>query len=237
VAVIDDFGGAFPADLVINGTVLDAYHRYSGLRPDGQALVGAEYALVRPQFAGQPWCDPSERSVLVVAGGGDAARDWALWLVSGALPLAGWGRVGMIVGAAFPEREELARRCAMHGVALECGVPAERMAQALSQAALALTTGGMIVYEAAAAGVPALVFPQLADMVPETAWFAARGAIAEVAAADGMDADRLERAVTALLDDRARRQAMSLRQRALVDGQGMLRAARALGQLLERARA
>jgi spore coat polysaccharide biosynthesis predicted glycosyltransferase SpsG len=237
IALIDDYGGRFPADLAINGTVLDEYHHYSGLRPGARVLAGAQYALVRPQFARQPWADPPERSLLIVAGGGDAARDWALWLVSGALPIASWGRVGMIVGAAFPEREALARACARHGVELESGVPAERMAQALSQAALALTTGGMIVYEAVAAGVPALVFPQMDNLVDEAAWFAGRGAVADLGAAGGMDAARLARAVARLLDSHAERSAMSRCQRALLDGQGMLRAAATVGQLLEGARA
>jgi spore coat polysaccharide biosynthesis predicted glycosyltransferase SpsG len=233
IALIDDYGGTFPADLVINGTVLEQYHHYSGLRPAARVLAGAQYALVRPQFARQPWLAPAERSLLIVAGGGDAARDWALWLVSGALPLASWGRVGMIVGAAFPQRDALARACARHGVALESGVPAERMAQALSQAALALTTGGMIVYEAVAAGVPALVFPQMDNLVDEAAWFAAQGAVADLGAAGGMDARALGGMVAQLLARHHERIAMSHRQRALVDGQGMLRAARAIGQLLE----
>lgn len=233
VVVIDDYGGAFPADMVINGTVLDEYHRYAGLRAGAQTLAGADYALVRPQFAQQPWSDPAEASVQIVAGGGDAARDWCLQLVSGALPLASWGKVGLIVGAAFPHRDALAAACARQGVMLESGVPAERMAQALSQAALALTTGGMVVYEAVAAGVPALVFPQMDNLTGEARWFAGRGAIADLGPGGGMDVAAVSAAVTALLGDRAERVAMSRRQRALIDGCGMLRAAAAIDRMLE----
>lgn len=233
VVVIDDYGGEFPADLVVNGTVLDEYHRYTGLRPGAQTLCGARYALVRPQFAQQPWTDPAQRSVLIVAGGGDAARDWALQLVSATL--ASWGKVGMIVGAAFPDRSVLEQACVRRGVTLESGVPVERMAQALSQAALAVTTGGMIVYEAVAAGVPALVFPQMDNLVDEARWFAGHGAVTDLGPAGGMNAGTVSRAVTALLGQRAARVAMSQRQRALVDGRGMLRAAAAIARLLEAA--
>lgn len=233
LVLIDDYGGQFPVDLVINGTVLDEYHHYSRLRPHARTLAGPAYALVRPQFAQQPWSDPVEPSVLIVAGGGDAARDWALMLVSGALDLAPWGKVGMIVGAAFPELGALAAACARQGVTLESGVAAERMAQALSQAALALTTGGMIVYEAVAAGVPALVFPQMANLVDEASWFAGQGAIADLGAAGGMHPAAVSDVVTRLLARRAERVAMSQRQRVLLDGQGMQRAAASIELLLE----
>lgn len=231
LVVVDDYGGRFPADLVVNGTVLDEYHRYAGLRAGAQVLAGAPYALVRPQFAALPWAEPAERSVLVVAGGGDAARDWALWLVSGALPLESWGRVTMVVGAAFPDRAALALACTQHGVALESDVAAERLAQLLSHSTVALITGGMIVYEAVAAGVPAVVYPQMDNLVAEASWFAERGAIVNLGAG-GMDAGQVGAAVAALLADRAERQAMSRRMRELGDGQGMLRAARAIGALM-----
>jgi spore coat polysaccharide biosynthesis predicted glycosyltransferase SpsG len=137
----------------------------------------------------------------------------------------------MVVGAAFPDRTALALACAQHGVALESDIAAERLAQLLSQSALALITGGMIVYEAVAAGVPAVVYPQMENLVAEANWFAARGAVVNLGAG-GMDARPLAGAVAALLTDRGERQAMSRRMNEIGDGQGMLRAARAIGTLL-----
>jgi spore coat polysaccharide biosynthesis predicted glycosyltransferase SpsG len=232
VVAIDDEGGEMEANLVINGTVLDQYHRYPLLRPPARLLLGREYALIRPIFGETPWRNPPEPSVIIVVGSADRARDWALYLMSGNVDLSLWGKVRMIVGRAFPDMARLQHDCDALGVILESGISGESMAEALSQASLALITGGMIVYEALAVGVPAIVFPQIENLIPEARWFAQRGCIVDLGYEGGTNSGLVSEAVGRLLSSSSERLAMSSAQRATIDGFGMLRAAKEIDDLL-----
>jgi len=233
VVAIDDEGGDVEANLVINGTVLDQYHHYPQLRVPARLLLGGKYALIRPVFAATPWRNPRESSVVIVAGSADRARDWAFHLMSGKVDCSHWGKVTMIVGRAFPGMARLRHDCEVLGVSLESGLPGEHMAKALAQASVALITGGMIVYEALAVGVPAIVFPQIENLVPEARWFAQRGCVVDLGYAGGMDSGLVSETLERLLSSATERLAMSLTQRATIDGGGMLRTAQAIESLLE----
>lgn len=232
VVAIDDEGGEVDADLVINGTVLDQYHHYPRLHPQASSMLGMEYALIRPVFAATPWRNPRDPSVVIVVGSADRARDWAFQLMSGKVDLTNWGKVKMIVGRAFPDMSRLQQDCEAVGVSLESGLSGERMAEALSQASVALITGGMIVYEALAVGVPAIVFPQIENLIPEARWFAQRGCIVDLGYEGGMNTGLVSEAVSRLLSSSSERLAMSSTQRATIDGCGMPRAAKWIDGLL-----
>ena len=228
VVAVDDFGGEIDADIVINGTVLDSYHNYPILRASATRLVGASYALIRPEFAHARWSDRPAPSVLILIGSGDRARDWALQLH---VPRS-WGAVRMIVGQAFPDMASLKARCAMQDVTLESGVSGGAMAQAMANARIVLMTGGMVVYEALAVGVPAVMFPQISDLIPEARWFAQRGCIIDLGHDGGMDQAAVGAAVALLQQSPDRRAAMSRAQRSVIDGHGMGRAACEIDRLI-----
>ncbi len=232
VVAIDDEGGGVDADLIINGTVLDQYHRYSALRPQAKLLVGPKYSLVRPEFGKAPWRNPTMPSIVIVVGSGDRASDWAFDLMSGNFELGSWGKVRMIVGSAFPDLPRLRSACDTHGVPLESGISGEAMAEALSHAGIALITGGMIVYEALTVGVPAIVFPQIENLIPEAQWFAERGCIVDLGYDGGANNRCVAEAVEMLQSSASRRTAMSSSQRRTIDGRGMARAALAIDTLL-----
>ncbi len=233
IALIDDWGGPLDADLIVNGTVLDAYHHYPALHAGGKVLAGPDHALLRPAFRHARWREPDGANLVVVVGGGERAAEWARWLAS----QAPWPDmpVTLVVGAAFPGLPELAESLASGQIALRVGIPGEALAGLLAQASLALTTGGMIVYECLALGTPLVFFPQLQDLLPEAEWFAARGVGLSLGYAGGFDAAAIRAAVTNLLANAAARQAMSRRQRTLLDGRGASRAAAAIEELLDQA--
>jgi spore coat polysaccharide biosynthesis predicted glycosyltransferase SpsG len=232
IVALDDEGGDVEAELIVNSTILDQYHRYPLLRPQATLLCGAKYALIRPVFAETKWQNSSGSSVVIVVGSGDRARDWALHLMSGKVELNNWGKVRMIVGRAFPDMDRLWRSCDSLGVSLESGISAEAMAQALSQARVALITGGMIVFEALAVGVPTVVYPQMENMIPEAKWFAERGCLVDLGHEGGMNCGLVEETVGLLLSSSSKCLTMSLAQRAIIDGRGMVRAAKAISDLL-----
>lgn len=229
VVAIDDEGGAVQADLVINGTVIDTYHHYPVLAVESTKLLGSRYALLRPDFMATPWRDPVDGPVLAVIGSGERARRWAFSLAEALTVPA---PLMMVVGAGFPDPEALSAICAARGIGLLHGLSGTALAAALANARVALITGGMIVYEALAVGVPSVVFPQESNLLPEIAWFAARGSLVDMGYLDGEDPAQVATAVVALLDDPTRRRVMSMVQRSLVDGAGIVRVAAAINQLL-----
>ena len=232
VIAIDDEGGKVDADFIVNGTVLDEYHTYPNLRPGAELYCGTQYSLIRPAFGQSCWQDPAQPRVLIVAGSGDRAKDWALHLVSGQVDMTGWGQVSMVVGRAFPEMERLKRGCESLGIALDSNLSGEEMANRMSHVTAALLTGGMVVYEALAVGVPAVVFPQIGNLVPEAAWFEERRCISNLGNDGGMDGALVSEKVHALLDSPPLRRAMSSAARTIVDGRGMQRAAEIFDRVL-----
>jgi len=232
VVAIDDVGGAVDADLILNGTVLDEYHNYPMAGSSARLLVGSDYTLIRPVFSLTPWCNPQESSVVIVVGSGDRACEWALQLMSGQLDLSLWGKVDLIVGRAFPKMVQLQRDCDSRGVTLQSGLSGAAMALALSRASVALITGGMIVYESLAVGVPAVVFPQIDNLIPEANWFSQLGCISDLGFNTGMNIFHVEQSILSLLESQSKRMMMSAIQRSTIDGQGMHRAAAEIGKLL-----
>jgi len=168
----------------------------------------------------------------MVVGSGEGAARWAFFLVSSAIDRTGWGRPRLVVGAAFPERSVLAAACAAAGVELLVGLGAADLAALLASASVALITGGMIVLEALAVGVPAVVYPQVANLGPEARWLAARGGIIDLGAEGGFEAAVIRVAVNTVLGDREVAAKMSHCQRRLIDGLGAERTAASVLALL-----
>lgn len=230
IICIDDWGGDVDADLVINGTVIDGYHHYP-LLSSGAVLSGGDYTLIRPQFGRTPWKDPVQPGVVVIVGSGERATEWAWRLLD--IDRSGWGRTSMIVGGAFPDREEFASQAAARQIGFHHGLSGDELANRLSEATLTLITGGMVVYEAMAVGVPSVVFPQLRNLVVEAEFLSGLGCIEDLGFEGGMDPARVSASVSGLLADSGRRKQMSKRQRSLIDGRGMERAAKAISRFLQ----
>ncbi|GGE30651.1 hypothetical protein GCM10011367_01190 [Marinicauda pacifica] len=230
---IDDFGGPMPADLAVNGTVIPRYHTYTGLRSGGKSMCGGHYALLSRHFAGARHDAPRTGPIVAVCGGGDRAARWATTLAEIGPELAiGYGFT-LIVGAAYPRFDALSEIARAHGTTLERGLPPETLARRLAEAPAAVLTGGMIAYEALAAGVPALVFPQLENLVEEIDWFAQRGGLIDLGLETGDKPEHVAAELTGLLNNPARARALSQTGPQLVDGLGMERAAAAVAGLLE----
>jgi spore coat polysaccharide biosynthesis predicted glycosyltransferase SpsG len=230
--VIDDFGGDFPAHLAINGTVLPEYHHYPHLARGGRALCGGEYSLLHPAFAANVWTPPATRRVTIIVGGGERALEWSRRLFSGELDFSAWGAVTACFGRAFPAFPELAERAAARGVTARQGLPAGELAAMLAASSAALITGGMVLYEAMAVGVPTLVFPQLHNLEAEAAWFAGHGCALDLGFDGGMDLERVAAEMSRLLADPDLTARQSANARLAIDGHGLIRAAAAVDALL-----
>lgn len=73
VIAIDDVGGPVIADVILNGTVLDAYHHYPHMADRNFIHCGGKYALINPCFGERRWKNPPDASLITVIGSGDRA--------------------------------------------------------------------------------------------------------------------------------------------------------------------
>jgi spore coat polysaccharide biosynthesis predicted glycosyltransferase SpsG len=232
VIAIDDFGGQFDADIIVNGTVLEEYHHYSGLPPHAKILAGADYALIKDNFRNHHWNLEKACGIAIIVGSGDRATSWSHQLVEGLLDLEVWENVTMVVGGAHPSAAKLRQSCEQENVRFLQGVSALELASILSDVEMALLTGGMIVYEGLAVGTPLVVFPQLENLVAEARWFEAQECLVNLGYSGGIDKKILNRAIRELRANKSVQQKHSANGKKIIDGKGMRRVAEEVARII-----
>lgn len=234
IIAIDDMGGPVQADIIFNGTVLDEYHHYAQM-PEGRPIYcGAEYVLINPCFAQNKWHRPQDNSLISIIGSGDTACEWALFLTQDNGPLARLRPLAMtmIIGSSYPKYEQLWQNCQKLGIKLMQGISQQKMAKLMSIHSLALITGGMIVYEALAVGIPAIVYPQEDNLPPEAKYFAQKGCIIDLEKHGGFNDTAVYKNLIKLLQGKNREFDLSGKARNSIDGQGIIRTAVLLDEFL-----
>ncbi|XBQ16429.1 MAG: UDP-2,4-diacetamido-2,4,6-trideoxy-beta-L-altropyranose hydrolase [Oceanicaulis sp.] len=243
LVVIDDLANRpLDADLVINPNPADGPDAHDGLlAPGTPVLAGAAQALIRPEFAAARFAALERRAegghvrrVLVSLGlsdvGGVTAR--AVEGVRRALPDT---LIDVVIGAHAPSRDALEARAAADP-SLTVTINATDMAARCAAADLAVGAGGQSALERCVTGLPGVIVVLAENQRRAAAGIAGQGAA--IALEDGPDlAARLAPLLTTLASDAEARQAMSRAASAACDGHGAARAADAIEQLLNGARA
>jgi len=231
VVAIDDYGGPVQADLIFNGTVLDDYHHYPLLSGESRVFCGAAYALLNPLFGEVTRDMVAENSLVIIIGGGDRAGQWANFLTGDQSPFLhnGCDRITMIVGGTFADVKDLHERCKKLHIDLLQNIRQAQLARILTRHAMALMTGGMIVYEALASGCQAIIFPQERNLVREAEWFAKKNAVVNLGYDGGMDMKQVGTEINRLWRDAAERPTPAS---AGIDGRGMIRVAEEMNKFL-----
>lgn len=214
VAVDDLADRPLPVHIVVNG----AWHA-PGLayraRPDTVFLLGPEYALLGPAFGEAPRRSPRDdvRRVLVTLGGDPPADavGAAVRAVRRAAPAA---VIDVAVGS-FAQALDGAGK----GVTEHRGLASLR--ELMLEADLAVTGGGMTLYECLATGLPAVGLCLADNQRPNVDKLARAGLILS-------GEPSLEQAIGRLVGDLALRRAMSARGPHAVDGRGAARVADAI---------
>ncbi len=220
LTVVDDLGLPTDCDLAINPSPGGEM-----LWPAGAAafLGGAAYAPIRALFV-----EARERALR-------DGRDPRTVLVStGATDLGG---IGMPVSHELRDQDWTVEVVRVVGPdALEAGMEGRErehllvappdLAGALSTATVYVGAAGTTAVQAACVGTPAVVTAAVANQTAQASALAAAGC------ALVMDPSDLAAACLSLLDDPARRDAMSDRGRTLVDGRGAARVADAVRRLI-----
>ena len=232
IAVIDDYGGIPSSDLIINGTILPAYHEYSAIRHNDRILAGGAYALIHDAFA----CRSEEKAtnshrLLIVVGSDQRAFDWLDFLLAH-FDGAAWDETTIVTGRAHPDPHRISSICSQRQIRHRHAISSEALAKETHRAKAALTTGGMIVYETLAAGLPVAAFPQINNLEAEMAHFAAQGAIIDLGHQNGFQWSVVDQALAILRHEPERRARMRQAGLNLIDGHGLRRAAKSLHELL-----
>jgi UDP-2,4-diacetamido-2,4,6-trideoxy-beta-L-altropyranose hydrolase len=231
VAVDDMADRGLPVDLVVNGGVgAEAlpYRRRTGTR----FLLGPRYALLDPAFAEAPAARRADRvSRILICLGGGGHEEPALAALAAAAGAAPGCAVDLVAGALATDGSAL--EAAARRGAGRIAVHRDRLGlrDLMLAADLAVSGAGVTLHELLATATPAVVICMADNQRPNAAAVERRGA-ALVAGSTGDPGlrERLESALGRLAGDRALREALGARGRALVDGGGALRVARALGR-------
>jgi len=228
--VIDDLADrALPVDVVINPGAGAESLPYI-VRDGTRLLLGAGYALLRPEFTHPFQREIRERldTIMITLGGNDhgsLALDLVRWTCDSAPQAA----VDVIVGPFFQHIDEL-RAFATESGRVRLRADVLDMRGAMLGCDLAISSGGQTLYELAATGTPAIALSTAENQRHNIAALSAAGTIV---ALDEKTPAALARALAGVSDVNVRRE-MSRRGRALVDGRGSERAAAEIARLVRR---
>jgi hypothetical protein len=243
VASIHDVGIApLPSDLAIDGSL--GARRVHGLGVDATTCrLGPPYAVLAPQLAA--WraarrpASVRPPTVVIGLGGGRHAAAGAIIArqmrnALERLSVSNRARVLLSLGL----RSGGATRPSGVPAGVTCVAPS-RFRRALADATVAIVAGGTTLYEACALGTPVVAVPVVPGQKTAVRRFVRAGLAAGAPRAAGaVGTARWARtasdAAIGLLADARRREGMSRRGRAAVDGRGAERVVAAIAQLLGR---
>ena len=200
------------ADLFIAQTLL----------PNDADVTGAEHIIIRPEYA---QCKPSpDGHILISMGGGDphSMTHRVLSLMEGI------GRKLVVINGQASEAIEISEA---NDSILFVHAP-DSLAAYMNGAALFIGALGMSAFEAAAAGVPALLTAWSADHEDATKALASGDVAINLGTWDKLDDGELRQAALDVIGHEARWLAMSVSGKTMVDGKGAARVANCIARLI-----
>lgn len=230
--LLDDYGHArhYHADIVLNQNAAATAELYASRDASTRLLLGSKFALLRGEFTEGREAPRAiaarAKKILVTLGGSDPANVTAT-VVAALAQLAEIEAV-IVVGGSNPRAAEIRAAVEAHGGGLRLVVDAPNMAELMAWADVAISAAGSTAWELACMGVPAALIVVAENQTRIAAALAREGISLDLGRHIGLDADRIAATLRVWLPDQARRQAMSLGGRRLVDGLGAQRVLAAL---------
>lgn len=220
------------ADWVLNMSPTASENLYEKLKPrkDTCLLLGPRYALLRREF--KQWRFPARKNrpvgrILLTFGAGDD-RGATLFCLEAIQSLGEHVERVVLLSSSNPKKEDIVKWCKESRANIEIVMDAEETAPYMASADLAITAGGMTVFELAALGVPAMILQIADNQVPITRAWQQCGYGVDMGHLDRLHPEDLQHEIMSLMQDTARREAMSTAGQAMVDGEGTRRVAQAL---------
>jgi spore coat polysaccharide biosynthesis predicted glycosyltransferase SpsG len=239
----------FPSRLVVNPMLAPGREAYEH-HPHTQLLLGARYALVRPEIrrirptrAQEPPALPQgegkhlkESYRVLIALGDDDPNQQIEPLIRTLLNTPRVGRVDVVVRPQHPELARFQALAEAHPQRLELATETADVASRIVRAHFAVTGGGGWALELACVGVPQLLIVQTEGHWPTAQRLEEEGCATCLGWHASVSTQTIRQAVQNLLGDPLERQAMSRCARKLIDGRGPDRLVTALEVLLHPSR-
>lgn len=234
VLALDDLADRMhDCDMLLDQNPGDASRYAHRVAPGTQVLAGAEWALVRPEFAALRAASLARRQrpvlerLLVFLGGGDATAAVECALAGVLASGIAWRHVDVALGSSAPGADAVARRLqAFPSACLH--VQTEQMARLMADADLAITASGSVTWEKCCLGLPSVVAVLADNQEVIAAELRLRGAAVVLPSAAALQPEAIAAALRALVP--ADLAAMSQAAAALCTGQGAPRVAALMEQ-------
>lgn len=222
---IDELGNKeIMADVVINGSIVEDWHRYQFRSQSIATYFGPEYMVMDEAFgifhAKEKPIRSRATSVLVSMGGVDPGGA-TLRIIEGLDKLDKEIEKLIVIGPAFPhhsELKELVPKLTESNFQISRAV--RNMAELMFKADLAISHGGDTIYELACTGTPNLVLYEAEHQRIQAGVFEKKGATICPGRGVEVPLEEITSSVSHLLQDEALRKKISLQGKKLVDGKG-----------------
>jgi UDP-2,4-diacetamido-2,4,6-trideoxy-beta-L-altropyranose hydrolase len=205
--------------------------RYADRVPDGcRLLLGPRFALLRDEFAeahGHAAARTGAVARILVSFGGVDAANCTGAAIQALNEVATGAAVDVVIGASQAFRADVERACARSGYA--CHVQSNQMAELMARADFAVGAAGITTWERCSVGLPALAVAVAENQRSVLAAAAAAGVV-YMPGSGTATAASFAIHLRALLDTPALLHLMSRRALQLVDGRGVERVLRAMGE-------
>lgn len=217
---------AYPVHMLINYNITadkEAYEkRYP---PEVEKLLGCRYFPLRQEFTETAVTIKDEvRDIFISTGGSDPCHV-ALLLTERLLAYTD-KRLHVILGAYNQDKEKLIM-LQMENPQLFLYENVKNMAEVLSNCDIAVSAGGVTLYELSACGIPTVAYAFADNQLDTVYTFAQKGIMKSVGDIRQQQTDGWTEAVCKqirqLCKDKGQRQDMSRKMRQLVDGEGKIR--------------
>jgi spore coat polysaccharide biosynthesis predicted glycosyltransferase SpsG len=228
----------FPSRLIVNPLLGPGRESYE-FSPGTQVLLGARYALVRPEIRRQRPVraqEPAQPFRAIVALGDDDPHGQAGELAKLLLNCPKVGRVDVLVRPYHRDLEALQALAAACPERLEVVSEPGEVPLRIARSHFAVTAGNSWALELACVGVPQLVVVQAEAHWPTAQRLEEEGAATCLGWHANVSPQTVRQAVADLLDDPLERQAMARCGRKLIDGRGPDRLVTALEVLMHPSR-
>jgi UDP-2,4-diacetamido-2,4,6-trideoxy-beta-L-altropyranose hydrolase len=217
----------FVADIVHNQNLLALEHDYA-VESYTTLLLGPRYVILADAFQhlGQEGRETPRHveTLLTSFGGADGTNQTKRVIVALAAMKAAPPHVIVVVGALYADIDGLGVFLSKETqLSTELHINTPQMPELMAKSDLAITSGGLTIWELACAGIPNVVISTSEHERQTGLLIDQRGLCCYLGHHDQISQEQIAHALAALLGDQERRREMALAGKRLVDGRGIQR--------------
>jgi len=220
------------SDIVINYNTFDGFETFQLSEPPH--CLGPSYVILNPSFRELKHKRKrigTVRNILITMGGSDP-KGITIKALNALAPISGDVEVTIHVGPAFRFKDELSRLSEKLQKNYTIRENVKVIAELMSNADIALASGGNSMYELAYLGIPSIIICQNRHQNEFASTLHKKEAIVNMGLVDCVSGSDILNTVTQLAEDIERRKKMRSISERLVDGKGLSRLTNKINRLM-----